>query len=72
MSEMNLYEFVNISDAITFYAPDDDIAFAVSLYIGNGNCSCKRIDPDGDKDVKDSALYLFGIPDEVIKRFLEV
>ena len=70
--KMNLYEFINISDAITFYAPDDDIAFAVALYVGNGECSCKRIDPDGDKDVKDSNLYLFGIPDEVVKRYDEI
>lgn len=66
---MNLYEFINISDAITFYAPDDDIAFAVAMYVGNGKCSCERVDPDGNKDVKDSAPYLFGIPDEVLKRF---
>ena len=72
MTEMNLYEFINISDAITFYAPDDDIAFAVALYVGNGQCHCKRIEPDGDKDVKDSDLYLFGIPDEVQKRFGEI
>lgn len=69
---MNLYEFINISDAITFYAPDDDIAFAVALYVGGGKCSCKRIEPDGDKDVKDSNLYLFGIPDEVVKRYDEI
>ena len=67
---MNLYEFINISDAITFYAPDDDVAFAVSMYVGDGKCSCNRIEKDGSKDVKDSAPYLFvGIPDEVLKRF---
>ena len=69
---MNLYEFICISDAITFYAPDDDIAFAVALYVGGGKCSCKRIDPDGDKDVKDSAPYLFGIPDDVLNRCEEI
>lgn len=69
---MNLYEFINISDAITFYAPDDDIAFAVALYVGGGKCSCKRIEPDGDKDVKDSNLYLFGIPNEVVKKYDEI
>ena len=69
---MNLYEFINISDAITFYAPDDDIAFAVTLYVGSGKCSCERVETDGNKEVKDSTLYLFGIPDEVLKRFEDI
>lgn len=33
---MNLYEFVNPSDMITFYAVDDEIAQAVTIYIGSG------------------------------------
>lgn len=69
---MNLYEFVNISDAITFYAPDDDIAFATALYVGGGKCSCKRIENGNSHDVADSSPYIFGIPDEVIKRFDEI
>lgn len=36
---MNLYEFINMSDTITFYAPDDDIAFTVTMYVGNGELS---------------------------------
>lgn len=67
---MNLYEFITISDAITFYAPDDDIAFAVSLYVGCGQAKCQRIENGESHDVKDSELYLFGgLPEEVEKRF---
>ena len=56
---MNLYEFINISDTITFYAPDDDIAFAVAMYVGNGHSSCKRIEDGKSIEVKDSMPYLF-------------
>ncbi len=66
---MKLYEFINISDAITFYAPDDDIAFATALYVGRGECACERIEAEGNKEVKDSACYLFEIPPDVLKRF---
>jgi len=38
---MNLYEFVNPSDEITFYAPDDDIAQAVTIYVGNGKAGLR-------------------------------
>ena len=66
---MNLYEFINISDSITFYAPDDDIAFAVAMYVGSGRCSCRRIEGGSDYSVKDSSPYLLRIPKEVLKRF---
>ena len=33
---MDLYEFVNRSDMITFYAEDDEIAQVAAIYIGNG------------------------------------
>ena len=70
---MNLYEFINISDTITFYAPDDDIAFAVAMYVGNGHSSCKRIEDGKEIEVKDSMPYLFTkIPDNVLKRFEEI
>ena len=67
---MNLYEFINFSDTITFYAPDDDIAFAVTMYVGNGHSSCERLEGGKNIPVKDSIPYLFTkIPDEVIKRY---
>lgn len=35
-----IYEFINMSDKITFYALNDDIARAVSLLLGEGKCGC--------------------------------
>ena len=69
---MNLYEFISISDAITFYAPDDDIAFAVTLYVGSGQVMCQRCLGDGNVEVKDSQMYLFEVPDEVLKKFDDI
>ena len=42
MSE--LYEFINISDCITFYADNDDYARAVTLLLGEGKAGCKKQD----------------------------
>jgi len=39
-----LYEFITPSDPITFYAPDNDIAEAVSIYVGNGKAGTNRAD----------------------------
>lgn len=39
---MQLYEFINMSDKITFYAKDDSIARAVTLLLGNGKAGCKK------------------------------
>ena len=41
---MKLYEFVNPSDPITFYAPDNDIAEAITLFVGNGKVGLRAID----------------------------
>ena len=67
---MNLYEFINMSDTITFYAPDDDIAFAVTMYVGNGHSSCERLEDGKHIAVKDSIPYLFTkIPAIILERF---
>ncbi len=39
-----IYEFVTMSDPITFVAPDDKIAFLVCLFLGEGKAGCKRED----------------------------
>ena len=41
---MKLYEFCTPSDPITFYAPDNDIAEAIGLYIGNGKAGIELVD----------------------------
>ncbi len=46
---MNLYEFIQPSDSITFYAEDDDVAFAATMIVGNAHCFANRIGEDGKK-----------------------
>lgn len=43
---MNLYEFVTPSDAITFKAVDDQVAFWVALYLGNGKAGLNAFNED--------------------------
>jgi len=38
------YEFITPSDAITFVAPDDKVAFVCALVLGRGKAFCKRED----------------------------
>lgn len=44
MSNKQIYEFINMSDSITFYALNDDYARAVTLLLGEGKCGCKTKD----------------------------
>lgn len=61
-----LYEFITPSDPVTFYAPDNDIAEAVALYIGQGKAGLRA----ADNSETPTTLYLFNkMPDEVITRF---
>lgn len=64
-----IHEFINMSDKITFYASNDEIARAVTLLLGNGKCGCK--DETG-KDVP-YCFTAFGnpAPDEVYKQIEE-
>ena len=39
-----LYEFINPSDCITFYADNDEYARAVTLLLGEGKAGCKKQD----------------------------
>lgn len=61
-----IYEFINMSDKITFYALNDDIARAVTLLLGKGKAGCK--DETG-KDIP-YCFTAFGnsAPDEVYKQ----
>jgi len=60
-----LYEFITPSDPITFYAPDNDIAEAVAVYVGNGKAGLRA----ADGSETPTTLYLFGnMPIEQINR----
>lgn len=37
-----LYEFINMSDKITFYAKNDDYARALTLLLGEGKAGCRK------------------------------
>lgn len=41
---MEIYELINMSDRITFYAENDDYARAVTLLLGEGKCGCRKQD----------------------------
>lgn len=53
-----LYEFLNPSDTITFYAENDDIARAVTLILGNGKAGCRK--ENGEQ--VDNCFTAFGNP----------
>ena len=64
---MNLYEFITPSDPITFYAPDNDIAEAIAIFVGNGKAGC-----DGpDKSDMPNTMVAFGWSDGQLERFQE-
>ena len=63
---MKLYEFITPSDPITFYAPDNDIAEAIGLFVGNGKAGVRAVD---DSKSPNTLIILSGIPDDQLKRF---
>lgn len=58
-----VYELVNPSDAWTFIAPSDKIAFLVAIAVGRGQTSAKREGWEG-------GMYVFGLgdPDKDFKK----
>lgn len=67
---MNLYEIVNPSDAVTFRAPDDAVAQAAVLLVGNGAYGLRAVSDDGGKRSVQS-LLLFLSKDQVEQLFVE-
>lgn len=67
-----LYEFVSPSDEITFYAPDDEIAQVVTIYVGNGKAGLHR----QDEAETPNTMFLFSPPgkevQETIARVMKV
>jgi len=65
---MKLYEFITPSDPITFYAPDNDIAVAVGLFVGQGKAGIRTFD---DSDVLNTLTIFSGLPQNQLNRFKE-
>lgn len=64
---MNLYELVNPSDVVTFYATDDKTAFSCVLLLSNGSYGCVR--EDGTR--LPTLLLLKENPKQTILDFME-
>ncbi len=62
---MKLYRLVTPSDPITFYAPDNDIAEAVAIFVGNGKAGC---DGPDESDMPNTMVFL-GWSDGQLKRY---
>lgn len=63
---MHTYEFITPSDAITFRADNNAIAYAVALYLGSGKAACQRED-----GVEIDCMLLFATPEETKKSILD-
>lgn len=64
--EKILYEFINMSDKITFYAKNDDYARAVTLILGNGKAGCKK--ENGESIPYCMTAFHGSAPDEVYEQ----
>jgi hypothetical protein len=64
-----LYEIINPSDAVTFHAPDDAIARAVTLGVGNGQYGLKRY--ENGKKIDVLCMLLFVSASQVEELFVE-
>jgi len=62
---MKLYELITPSDPITFYAPDNDIAEAVALFVGNGKAGLRAVD---NSEVPSTITIFGGAIDEQLER----
>ena len=60
-----LYEFLNPSDGITFYAMSDEIARTATLLLGNGKAGAKAIDSDNNLEYCFTAFN--PAPEEIYK-----
>ena len=59
---MKLYEVINPSDQITFYAPDNDVAEAVVVLLGSGRFGLRACDGSEAPET----LYVFSSPSELV------
>lgn len=54
---MKLYEFITPSDIITFYATNNDVAWATAIMVGGGKAGIKAVD---GSDTKPSLVAFSG------------
>lgn len=64
-----IYDFVTPSDAITFEAQDDKIAFACAVMLGLGKAGCHRFEKGEDIDI-DTMLMFDTNPDKTMTETL--
>lgn len=64
---MNLYEFIQPSDAITFRASTDKVAYYCALLLGGGKAGIRRAD---GKEVESPLLFLNSNAVEVAESYL--
>ena len=64
MADMKLYKFITPSDPITFYAPDNDIAEAVAIYVGKSKAEIEAV----DGSVTPSTLIVLGAAEGQVER----
>ncbi len=63
---MNLYEFVTPSDAITFKAINDKVAYMVAILMGNGKAGCNK---EGGESIP-TMLMFDPTPEKTIDEYL--
>lgn len=64
--EKTIYEFINMSDRITFYAKNDDYARAVTLLLGEGKAGCRK--ENGESIPYCMTAFHGSAPDEVYEQ----
>ena len=67
---MDIYEFIQPNDPITFKTDDDKIAFACSVILGRGKTGCSRIDESGNEVDIPSILFLSDDPTHEMNKFV--
>ncbi len=66
---MKLYELITPSDPITFYAPDNDIAEAIALFVGNGKAGLEFADRKDKSELPSTMTAISGFADGQLERF---
>jgi hypothetical protein len=64
---MILYEFITLSDPITFKAKDDKIAFCCAMMLGSGEAGCNNTETS---ESVPAMLFLAEDPEKIIFDFL--